>query len=297
MIYSLVVYDNDLNVTDVISFSAVIAADESYKAQTTDNVVEYGFVISDHIIAQSPEVALEVVLSAYSIFSDSLLLEWDGTQFVTQNYLSGGSTEDDHLLMKQKLKDIIKKRQLFTLIVSKKDSYLADYTEKANDLLSSAIEKFPNCVITGLDFSERTNSASAVFAKLTIKQIRVAVTEQFNVDPSTVKWVQKKKVSASTVASTVGATKEGASATGVDANGNKIAGSDTAPTFKGGKEVAKKFSDNNALNKSIIVRDGTENLNSAIELRNAYTEAGIDPKNVDPLFRMVEEQLRLANKK
>lgn len=268
MIYSLVVYDNDLNVTDVISFSAVTSAEENYSAQTTDSVVEYGFTISDHIITQSPEISLDVILSSYSIFSDSLLLEWNGSEFVTSNFTSGASTEDLHLEMKKKLIDIVKKRQLFTLIVSKKDSNLADYTQKAEDLQQSLIAKFPNCVITGLGFSDRANSASAVFAKLNIKQIRVAVTEKFNVDPSTVKWVQKK-----TVASTVGATSTGGtkgdSADGSGKDG-KIAGSDVAPSLKQSSGVAKKFEDGNELYRNKI---RTQQLNDQAQLNDVIRRA------------------------
>lgn len=283
MIYSLVVYDNNLNITDVISFSAVTGADESYKAQTTDNVVEYGFTISDHIITQSPEISLDVVLSAYSIFSDSLLLEWNGSEFVTANAESGTSTEDDHLVMKQKLIDIIKKRQLFTLIMSKKDSYLADFTEKAQDLMNSVISKFPNCVITSLDFSDKSNSASAVFAKLTIKQIRVAVTEQFNVDPASVKWVQKK-----TVASTTGATATGA-ATGVDANGNPITGSESAPSIADGKSVDKKFADQDALNKAKIKTLQEQDRLDVINLEKSAKSAGVDiSSDVVPIKKMID---------
>lgn len=283
MIYSLVVYDNSLNVTDVISFSAVTSVDESYRAQTTDNVVEYGFVISDHIISSSPELALDVVLSAYSIFSDSLLLEWNGTEFVTTNAISGESTEDDHLLMKQKLIDIIKKRQLFTLLVTKKDSYVADPTAKSQDLMNSVVAKFPNCVITALDFNDKANSASAVFAKLTVKQIRVAKTEKFDVDPNTVKWVQKK-----TVASTVGATANGAS-TGKDANGNPIDGSDTAPTMKSGKEVDGKFKQMDGANKAKVVRIMSEDNNATIELQNSAKQAGINiDSDVVPIFKMIK---------
>lgn len=281
MIYSLVVYDNDLKVTDVISFSAVTSADESYKAQTTDNVVEYGFTISDHIITSSPELSLDVILSAYSIFSDSLLLEWNGTEFVTANALSGASTEDDHLVMKNKLIDIIKKRQLFTLLVSKKDSYLAAYEEKAQDLLNSVVGKFPNCVITSLDFSDKANSASAVFAKLTIKQIRVARTEQFNVDPSTVKWVQKK-----TIASTVGATAGGA-ATGKDANGNPIEGSDTAPTMKSGKDVDEKYKKFNQANKAKVARIQSDANVIITDTQVAAKMAGINiDSDIVPLIKM-----------
>jgi len=283
MIYSLVVYDNDLNVTDVISFSAVTSAEESYKAQTTDNVVEYGFTISDHIITNSPEISLDVILSAYSIFSDSLLLEWNGTEFVTGNALSGASTEDDHLVMKQKLIDIIKKRQLFTLLITKKDSYIAEYSQKAQDLLNSVVGKFPNCVITSLDFSDKSNSASAVFAKMTIKQIRVARTEKFNVDPSTVKWVQKK-----TVATTVGGTATGA-ATGKDANGNPIEGSDSAPTMKDGKTLEGKFGGmTNASNKGKLARLGSEALGEIIEVHKQAKAAGIDINaDVTPLYKMI----------
>lgn len=282
MIYSLVVYDNSLNVTDVISFSAVTSVDESYRAQTTDNVVEYGFVISDHIISSSPELSLDVILSAYSIFSDSLLLEWNGTEFVTTNAVSGASTEDDHLLMKQKLIDIIKKRQLFTLLITKKDSYVAEPTAKSQDLMNSVVAKFPNCVITALDFNDKANSASAVFAKLTVKQIRVAKTEKFDVDPNTVKWVQKK-----TVASTVGATANGAS-TGKDANGNPIDGSDTAPTMKDGKSVDGKFQKMDGANKAKIARMQSEDLGNAIEVHKQAKQAGI---NIDadmvPIYKMI----------
>lgn len=283
MIYSLVVYDNELNVTDVISFSAVTNVDESYRAQTTDNVVEYGFVISDHIISSSPELGLDVVLSAYSIFSDSLLLEWNGSEFVTANAVSGASTEDDHLLMKQKLIDIIKKRQLFTLIISKKDSYIADYTEKSKDLLNSVVAKFPNCVITALDFNDKANSASAVFAKLTIKQIRVARTEKFDVDPSTVKWVQKK-----TVASTVGATSNGAS-TGKDANGNPIDGSDTAPTMKSGKDVDDKYKKDNAGNLAKKARIQAEDTERTLDTQRQARQVGINvDSDIVPILKMIK---------
>ena len=269
MIYSLVIYDNDLNVTDVISFSAVTSAKEAYKAQTTDNVVEYGFMISDHIITQSPEITLEVVLSSYSIFSDSLLLEWDGEKFTNANATDGESVEDDHYIMKQKLIDILKKRQLFTLVVSKRDSYLSDFKEKSEDLMASLISKFPNCVITSLDFDSKSNSASAVFASLALKQIRVAVTEQFNVDPSSVKWVQKK-----TVASTTSMSQAGKDSGGVGSEtGEAVQGGDVAPSMKEDAKsstVSKEIKDTSLTNRAKIV---TMASSAAKQLNQVTSEA------------------------
>lgn len=298
MIYSLVIYDNDLNVTDVISFSAVTSASESYKAQTTDNVVEYGFVISDHIITQSPEISLEVILSAYSIFSDSLLLEWDGERFVTANAKSGQSTEDEHYIMKQKLIDIVKKRQLFTLVVSKRDSYIAGFKEKSEDLMGSLITKFPNCVITSLDFDSKSNSASAVFAKLNIKQIRIAVTEQFKVDPSTVKWVQKKTVASSTTMSEASKNSGGVSAE----TGELVAGSDTAPTMgdiaKNTKAASAATKAASRANAAKIAGGMADLTRETIDIGSVASRSGVDViDDVKSISHRIAEMGQLIGKK
>lgn len=214
MIYSLITYDNSLQVTGVISFSSVVSSEESYANEVTESTVEQGFKITDHIFSAPFTTSLEVFISSYSIFNESLELFWNGTDFSNTAFDSGADFSSDHLEVKNLLKEVATKRKLFTLVVSKEDSYFSEDQVKADDLLSKAVDAYANCVLTGLSFPTNSSSSEVVNARLQIRQIKVAKAKVKDISTKSVKMVTPIKASA-----TNGSLAQGKKADGTDVGG------------------------------------------------------------------------------
>lgn len=193
MIYNLIVKDSAGEVTDIISFSSVTSFNESYSSEVTENTVEYGFKISDHIITKSPEITVEGLISDYSIYDDNAELYWDEDRFVCTNGLNGSENLGFYLTAKQALIDIVQKRKLFTVIATE---FFVDTSNKkeANDNLNSVfVSRYTNCVMPSLSFPIKNGVSGATFVNFTAKQIRVAKTKVEDIDTKTVKFVEPKK--------------------------------------------------------------------------------------------------------
>lgn len=193
MIYNLIVKDSAGEVTDIISFSSVTSFNESYSSEVTENTVEYGFKISDHIITKSPEITVEGLISDYSIYDDNAELYWDEDRFVCTNGLNGSENLGGYLTAKQALIDIVQKRKLFTVIATE---FFVDTSNKkeANDNLNSVfVSRYTNCVMPSLSFPIKNGVSGATFVNFTAKQIRVAKTKVEDIDTKTVKFVEPKK--------------------------------------------------------------------------------------------------------
>lgn len=194
MIYNIIVYDNSGNVTDVISFSSVTQFNESYQSEVTENTVEYGFKIADHIVTKSPEISLEGIVSDYSIYNDALELYWNGDSFVSTMSESGSSVAGNFWNVKQSLIDIVQKRKLFTLILTEDyvDSNLKQ--DKAELLDTLKIQKFVNCVMPNLTFPVKNGVYGALFVNFSVRQIRIAKTVTEDVDKNSLKLLTSKKM-------------------------------------------------------------------------------------------------------
>lgn len=174
MIYTLLIKNSDGQTASVISFSSVRSFSESLGATTTDNVVEYGFPVSDHMLVNNIVFDLDVIVTGFSVFNDDLELFWNGTDFVT-NAPEQLAAQNAHLIMRKQLKDLILNRIVFSLLISENNSFITDITAKESQLRKSLVDEYNNCVCTSLVLSESEATSGAIFAKLNIKQIRAAL--------------------------------------------------------------------------------------------------------------------------
>lgn len=174
MIYTLIVKNADGQTSSVISFSSVKSFSESLSATTTDNVVEYGFPVSDHMLVSNINFDLDVIVTGFSIFDENLELSWDGSSFISNNADEVG-INNFHLTMRKQLKDLILKRMIFSLLITEENSFIQDINSKESQLRKSIVDEYINCVCTSLTLSESEATSGAIFAKLNIKQIRSAL--------------------------------------------------------------------------------------------------------------------------
>lgn len=174
MIYTLIIKNSDGQTSSVISFSSVRSFSESLGATTTDNVVEYGFPVSDHMLVNNITFDLDVIVTGFSVFDENLELFWNGTDFVTFSPEQIG-TQNAHLIMRKQLKDLILQRVVFSLLITEDNSFVQDINTKESQLRKSIVDEYINCVCTSLTLSESEATSGAIFAKLNIKQIRSAL--------------------------------------------------------------------------------------------------------------------------
>lgn len=193
MIYNIIVKDSDGEVTDIVSFSSVTSFNESYQSEVTENTVEFGFKISDHMITKSPEITVEGVISDYSIYDSGAELYWDEDRFVCSNGLDGSTNLGGYLTAKQALIDIVQKRKLFTIISTEFFVDTSNKKEASDNLNSVFVSKYSNCVMPSLSFPIKNGVSGATFVNFTAKQIRVAKTKVEDIDTKTVKFVEPKK--------------------------------------------------------------------------------------------------------
>lgn len=174
MIYTLIVKNADGQTSSVISFTSVKSFSESLSATTTDNVVEYGFPVSDHMLVSNINFDLDVIVTGFSVFDENLELSWDGSNFISNNPDEVG-INNFHLTMRKQLKDLILKRMIFSLLITEENSFVQDINSKESQLRKSIVDEYINCVCTSLTLSESEATSGAIFAKLNIKQIRSAL--------------------------------------------------------------------------------------------------------------------------
>ncbi|HCH9337388.1 TPA: hypothetical protein NNW70_004176 [Salmonella enterica] len=174
MIYTLIIKNSDGQTSSVISFSSVRSFSESLGATTTDNVVEYGFPVSDHMLVSNITFDLDVIVTGFSVFDENLELFWNGSDFTT-NSPDQLTTQNAHLLMRKQLKDLILNRIVFSLLITEDNSFVQDINTKEAQLRKSIVDEYINCVCTSLTLSESEATTGAIFAKLNIKQIRSAL--------------------------------------------------------------------------------------------------------------------------
>jgi hypothetical protein len=227
MIYNLIVYDNDKNVTDIVTFSSVLSFNEQYQSEVTENIVEYGFKISDHIITKSVDISCDAMVSDYSIYDDGLELYWDGEKFTNSNAVNGQQSTGKNLTVKQALIDIVQKRKLFTLIITDTVSQGVGLEDTASSLKERAVQSFNNCVMPTLGFPVKEGTYGVLFASFSIKQVRVAKTVTSSIDKNSIPLVEPIRQQ-----STNPDSKK-------DANGNDIGDKDGADS-----ESKRKYGDN-----------------------------------------------------
>lgn len=192
MIYTIIIKDKDYNTTSIISFDSVKSASESLSSQTTDNTVEYGFPVSDHILLNNITFDLDVVVSNISLFDENLEISWDES---TQSFETlGEPTLDSHITMRRELKSLVLGRKVFSLLITEDNSFKQDIEQKEQQLLKSIVDQYDNCVCNSLVMSENEAINGAFYAKLQIKQVKMAFIQTRELAPDEqYRQIEKKK--------------------------------------------------------------------------------------------------------
>lgn len=253
MIYTLIIKNSDGQTSSVISFSSVRSFSESLGATTTDNVVEYGFPVSDHMLVNNITFDLDVIVTGFSVFDDNLELFWSGTEFIT-NAPEQLATQNAHLLMRKQLKDLILKRMVFSLLITEENSFLQDINSKESQLRKSIVDEYINCVCTNLTLSESEATTGAIFAKLNIKQIRAALIKTRELEQGE----RVRKIDRIAPTPTVSSQNSSDASKGLDSDGNVDPSKDTKGILDGEKQGKLPKSGETGLTQAEINRRQVE---------------------------------------
>lgn len=192
MIYTIIIKDKDDNTTSIISFDSVKSASESLSSQTTDNTVEYGFPVSDHILLNNITFDLDVVVSNISLFDENLEISWN--EFTQSFETLGEPTLDSHITMRRELKSLVLGRKVFSLLITEDNSFKQNIQQKEQQLLKSIVDQYDNCVCNSLVMSENEAINGAFYAKLQIKQVKMAFIQTRELAPDEqYRQIEKKK--------------------------------------------------------------------------------------------------------
>ena len=253
MIYTLIIKNSDGHTSSVISFSSVRSFSESLGATTTDNVVEYGFPVSDHMLVSNITFDLDVIVTGFSVFDENLELFWNGSDFTT-NSPDQLTTQNAHLLMRKQLKDLILNRIVFSLLITEDNSFVQDINTKEAQLRKSIVDEYINCVCTSLTLSESETTSGAIFAKLNIKQIRSALVKTRELEQGE----RVRQIDRIAPTPTVSSQNSSDVSKGVDSDGNADLSKETKGILDGEKQGKLPKSAETGLSQAEINRRQVE---------------------------------------
>lgn len=253
MIYTLIIKNSDGQTSSVISFSSVRSFSESLGATTTDNVVEYGFPVSDHMLVSNITFDLDVIVTGFSVFDENLELFWNGSDFTT-NSPDQLTTQNAHLLMRKQLKDLILNRIVFSLLITEDNSFVQDINTKEAQLRKSIVDEYINCVCTSLTLSESEATTGAIFAKLNIKQIRSALVKTRELEQGE----RVRQIDRIAPTPTVSSQNSSDASKGVDSDGNSDLSKETKDILDGQKQGKLPKSGETGLTQAEINRRQVE---------------------------------------
>lgn len=253
MIYTLIIKNSDGQTSSVISFSSVRSFSESLGATTTDNVVEYGFPVSDHMLVSNITFDLDVIVTGFSVFDENLELFWNGSDFTT-NSPDQLTTQNAHLLMRKQLKDLILNRIVFSLLITEDNSFVQDINTKEAQLRKSIVDEYINCVCTSLTLSESEATSGAIFAKLNIKQIRSALVKTRELEQGE----RVRQIDRIAPTPTVSSQNSSDASKGTDSDGNSDLSKETKGILDGEKQGKLPKSAETGLSQAEINRRQVE---------------------------------------
>ena len=274
MIYTIILKDKDDNTTSIISFDSVKSASESLSSQTTDNTVEYGFPVSDHILLNNITFDLDVVVSNISLFDENLEISWDES---TQSFETlGEPTLDSHITMRRELKALVLGRKVFSLLITEDNSFKQDIEQKEQQLLKSIVDQYDNCVCNSLVMSENEAINGAFYAKLQIKQVKMAFIQTRELAPDE-QYRQIEKTEAKPTYQAQNSVDQASSALGDDS-------ADVSKAMKEQEDVLKKAKTPQEIAEE-KAKIATSNANKA---EVAKTSAEVD--------KVIKENIELQNR-
>ena len=274
MIYTIILKDKDGKSIGIMSFDSVKSASESLSSQTTDNTVEYGFPVSDHILLNNITFDLDVVISNISLFDENLEISWNES---TQSFETlGQSSSDSHLVMRREMKALVLGRKVFSILVTEENSFKQDGGEREQQLLKSIVDQYDNCVCTSLVMSENEAINGAFYAKLQIKQVKMAFIQTRELAPDE-QYRQIEKKAAEPTYQSQNSVDQASAATGDDS-------ADVSKAMKEQEDVLKKAKTPQEIAEE-KAKIATSNANKA---EVAKTSAEVD--------KVIKENIELQNR-
>ena len=176
MIYTFLLPDQSL-----ISFDSVTEFGESLSASITSYEVEQGYPISDNMVLTNPSFSINGILSYYNSNEREVVLQ-DGVFVLVDG--QAPIVTAVHIELETKVRNLMTMKIPFTII--KSESFL--------DVMSTEVERIPNCLLSDLSFQYTPTESGAVFPKMTIKQVRLAVVEETEMTNTTPALIPKARV-------------------------------------------------------------------------------------------------------
>lgn len=170
MIYTLISKDRFGGIKNIVSFTTVTDCTKTLSATVTNNPVENGTQISDGVIIESPTFDISAVITSYDIFDENRELKWDGEKFSPVS----GSALTNVLPVEKLVERMFLDAEVFTLLVSERNSRATNPNIKQGSLMRSKYQEFSNCVITNFSTTDTAGTQGVFFVKLNIKQLNVA---------------------------------------------------------------------------------------------------------------------------
>lgn len=171
MIYTIVRKDKSNNIDAVISFSSVSSMEESWSSTVTNQVVEYGYNVTDNINIEAPTYSISAVLSSYSLFDTDKEIVWADDSFKTSETTVD---KNSHIKARDEIIKIFSDRRMVTLLESEVDSSNKDLTQKEVELKVGHFKETDSCILTSLSISHPSDGYGAFFVNLTLQKIVTA---------------------------------------------------------------------------------------------------------------------------
>lgn len=171
MIYSLLKYNDEGNLSEIFSFDSITSYSESWVGTVSKSTTEHGFPLSDHINIENPVFTINATFSDYSLFQSDNEIFWDGEDFTSEK---DDKSLANSILLKKEIIGMFVNRGTFHLYQTSENSFSRDGNARFAELKSSYIQHYENCVITSIDVDESESISNAYSIKLKIEQLNIA---------------------------------------------------------------------------------------------------------------------------
>lgn len=171
MIYSLLKYNDEGNLSEIFSFDSITSYSESWVGTVSKSTTEHGFPLSDHINIENPVFTINATFSDYSLFQPDNEIFWDGEDFTSEK---DDKSLANSILLKKEIIGMFVNRGTFHLYQTSENSFSRDGNARFAELKSSYIQHYENCVITSIDVDESESISNAYSIKLKIEQLNIA---------------------------------------------------------------------------------------------------------------------------
>lgn len=176
MIYTLLLPDDSL-----LSFDAVTEYSESYSANISSYETQVGFPITDNMTLNNPEYSFSGILSYYNSPTREIQLI-DGEFQVVET--SEEKPIENQVELEQKVKVLWEDKKPFSIIKS----------SSIIDIFGTELERIDYCLLSNLTLPEQSGVSGAIFPRLSITKVRMAVVVEEDVQNATPQLIKKDTV-------------------------------------------------------------------------------------------------------